>query len=223
VSNPSPGLSEGGSPYSPRATYFSVDPLQRESDSDVPPPEVDIVRDATGEVIDVKLCTSFQHARHRSSVSLPEEYDLKRRGSMTLNNVSFQDDMFRVTGFHGCRYHVDYHLQSMESTPEVEGDVFRVLKEDILYFFTPPVHAIPLNPRLSPEIPRMPGPQTVSCFVADLDNSEVRRLSVTIDDEEERQRREVLSPKDDRQWRKILEWTVDGHASVDTIVREVLA
>jgi hypothetical protein len=222
ASGPSPGLSDICSSYSPRATDFTANVL-RESDTDIPPPEIDVVKDPTGEVVDVKLATSFLNCRRRSSVSFPEEYDLKRRGSMTLNNVAFMDDMFRVTGFHGCRYHVDYHLQSMENTDEVEQDVFRVLKEDILYFFAPPVHAMPLNPRLSPEIPRLHGPRTVTCIIADLDTWEVRKLSVQIQDDEERHRRETLTPKDDRQWQRIQEWAMDGYVSVENIIKEVLA
>jgi hypothetical protein len=111
----------------------------------------------------------------------------------------------------------------MENSPEVEGDVFRVLKEDILYFFTPPIHAMPLNPLFSPDIPRLSGPRTVTCTVADLDTYKVRRLAVRIEDEEELHGRETLVPKDDRPWQRIQEWSTDGFTKVDTIVRQVLA
>jgi|SRR5579859_5454274 len=216
-----PSLGESCSPFSPRISESPTDPLEPERD--IPPPEVDVIKDQNGEVVDVKLATSFQHCRRRSSATLPDDIDLKRRGSITLNNVTFTEDPFRVTGFHSCRYHVDYHLQSMESTPEVEKDVFRVLKEDILFFFTPPVHAMPLNPRLSPALPRtFSGQRKVTCLIADLDAVEIHRLTVLIEDDEEQQTREIIPPKDDRQWRRLQEWAIDGHAGMEAIVKEVL-
>jgi hypothetical protein len=223
ASNQSPSLTDGGSPFSPRTADDTV-AVRRDSDQDIPPPEVDVIKDSTGEVIEVKLTTSFQHARRQSGGTLPEDYDLKRRGSMTLNNVAFWEDVFRVTGFHGGRYHVDYHLQSMEPTEDVEADVFRVLKEDILFFFTPPVHAMPLNPARTPDIPRvLPGRQKVSCVIADIDNLVVQRLTVTIEEQEERHERDILEPKNDRQWQRVQEWAMERSSGIDSLVKEVLA
>jgi hypothetical protein len=220
---PSPTLGEGDSPLSPRTVEYSTD-VRRESDGDLPSPEVDVIKDATGEVVEVKLATSFQSCRRRSSGTLPDDYDLKRRGSMTLNNVTFVEDMFRVTGYHGGQYHVDFHLQAMERTETVEADIFRVLKEDILYFFTPPVHAIPLNPSRTPELPRfLPGQRKVSCVIADIDASEIIQLTVRIEGEEELHERDLLSPKDDRQWRKVLSWAMDGTMRIDELVKQVLS
>ena len=223
VSNASPTLGDSCSPFSPRATDYSTD-VRRESDGDLPSPEVDVIKDATGEVVEVRLATSFQTCRRRSSGTFQEDYDLKRRGSMTLNNVVFTEDMFRVTGFHGRQYHVDYHLQSMERTETVETDVFRVLKEDILYFFTPPVHAIPLHPTRTPEIPRsLPGQRKVTCVIADIDASEIVQLTVRIEDEEEHHERETLTPKDDSQWRKVQNWAREGTMGIDELVKLVLS
>lgn len=174
--------------------------------------------------MEVKLATSFQSCRRRSSGTFPEDYDLKRRGSMTLNNVAFVEDIFRVTGFHGGQYHVDYHLQSMERTENVETDVFRVLKEDILFFFTPPVHAIPLNPSRTPELPRfLPGQKKVTCVIVDIDASEIIQLTVRMEDEEELHEREVLNPKDDRQWQKVQTWALDETMGIDELVKQVLS
>ena len=224
ASNSSPNLGESCSPLSPRTADYSTD-VRRESEGDLPSPEVDVIKDATGEVVEVKLATSFQTCRRRSSGTFQEDFDLKRRGSMTLNNVAFTEDMFRVTGFHDGQYHVDYHLQSMERTGNVEADVSRVLKEDILFFFTPPIHAIPLHPTRSPELPRsLPGQRKVSCVIADIDTSEIVQLTVRIDDEEEEQHdREILTAKDDSQWRKVQNWAVNGTTGIDELVKLVLS
>ena len=220
---PSPNLGDSCSPFSPRTTDFTTD-TRRESDGDPSSPEVDVIKDVTGEVVEVKLATSFQSCRRRSSGTFPEDYDLKRRGSMTLNNVAFVEDIFRVTGFHGGQYHVDYHLQSMERTENVETDVFRVLKEDILFFFTPPVHAIPLNPSRTPELPRfLPGQKKVTCVIVDIDASEIIQLTVRMEDEEELHEREVLNPKDDRQWQKVQTWALDETMGIDELVKQVLS
>ena len=223
ASNTSPNLGESCSPFSPRtADYVTDEP--RESDGDLPSPEVDVIKDATGEVVEVKLATSFQTCRRRSSGTFQEDYDLKRRGSMTLNNVVFTEDTFRVTGFHGGQYYVDYHLQSMERTENIETDIFRVLKEDILFFFTPPVHAIPLNPTRTPEIPRpLPGQRKVTCVIADIDASEIVQLTVRIEDDEEQHEREILTPKDDSQWQKVQNWAKDGTMGIDELVKLVLS
>lgn len=222
VSNPSSGLGESCSPLSPKTGHYAPDP-RRESDGDQSSPEVDVIKDSTGEVIDVKLTTSFQSNQRRSSGTVPDTYDMKRRGSMQLNNVAFREDIFRVTGFHSGEYHVDYHLQSMERTEELEADVFRVLKEDILYFFTPPIHAMPHNPNRSPEFPRYPpGARKVTCTIADLDTKQVTLLTVRVDDDEESHERDILVPKDDRQWTKVQSWAMHGTSQIDTLVKEVL-
>ena len=223
VSNTSPGLGDSCSPLSLRTGEYAADP-RRESDPDQSSPEVDVIKDSAGEVIDVRLTTSFQSNRRQSSGTVPDHYDMKRRGSMQLNNVAFREDIFRVTGFHGGEYHVDYHLQSMERTDEVETDVFRVLKEDILYFFTPPIHAIPLNnPNRSPEIPRYPpGSRKVTCTIADLDTNEVTLLTVRVDEDEESHQRDLLTPRNDRQWLKVQSWALHGTTQIDDLVKEVL-
>src|SRR5271170_1639283 len=59
VSNTSSGLGDSGSPVSPRTGEYAADP-RRESDLDQSSPEVDVIKDSMGEVIDVKLTTSFQ-------------------------------------------------------------------------------------------------------------------------------------------------------------------
>ena len=223
ASNPSANLGESGSPFSPRTVDYTMD-ARRESNGDLPSPEVDVIKDVTGEVVEVKLATSFQTCRRRSSGTFQEDYDLKRRGSMTLNNVAFTEDMFRVTGFHSGQYHVDYHLQSMERTENVEADVFRVLKEDILYYFTPPVHAIPLNPMRPPEIPRsLPHQRKVTCVIADIDASEIIQLTVQIEDEAELHQREILTPKDDSQWQNVQNWAMNGTMGIDEVVKLVLS
>jgi hypothetical protein len=223
ASNSSPSLTESGSPFSPRTSDYTVT-VRRDSEQDIPTPEIEVIKDSTGEVVDVKLATSFQHTRRQSSGTLPDDYDLKRRGSMTLNNVTYWEDVFRVTGFHAGRYHVDYHLQSMEPTENVEADVFRVLKEDILFIFTPPIHAMPLNLSRAPEIPRvLHGQQKVSCVIADIDNLVVQRLSVQIEEQEERHEREILGPKNDRQWPRVQEWAMERYTGIDSLVKEVLA
>ena len=222
VSNPSSGLGESCSPLSPKTGHYAPGP-RRESDGDTSSPEVDVIKDATGEVIDVKLSTSFQLNRRRSSGTLHDSYDLKRRGSMQLNNVAFREDIFRVTGFHSGEYHVDYQLQSMERTDAVEADVFRVLKEDILYFFIPPVHAIPLNPSRSPELARYPpGARKVTCTIADLDINQVILLTVRVDDDEESHERDILVPKNDRQWTKVQSWAMHGTSQIGDLVKEAL-
>jgi hypothetical protein len=204
-------------------TGFSTDP-RPELDRDIPSPEVDVIKDAMGEAVEVKLATSFQSCRRRSSGTLPNDYDLKRRGSMTLNNVTFTEDIFRVTGFHGGQYHVDFHLQSMERTENIEMDIFRVLKEDILFFFTPPIHAIPLNPSRTPELLRyFPGQRKVTCVIVDMDASEVIQLTVRIEDEEELHERDLLTLKDDRQWRKVQNWAMDGIIGMDELVKQALS
>jgi hypothetical protein len=219
-------LGESCSPFSPRTADSPVE--HRDSGTDTPIlPEVEVIKDLTGEMIDVKLMTSFQHSRRQSEGTIPEDIDLKRRGSMTLNNVTFNEDTFRVTGYHSGRYHVDYHLQSMERTDDLESDVFRVLKEDILYFFTPPIHAMPLIPKSPLRLPRIiQGQRQVSCVVADLDTLELIRLTVRLDDDEERQECTPLTPKDDRPWRRIQDWAIH-HSSqtggIDNLIKEVLA
>lgn len=222
ASNPSPGQAESCSPFSPRASDHSID-VRRESEQDLPPLEVDVIKDSTGEVIDVRLTTSFQTSRRRSSSTLPEDYDLKRRGSMTLNNVAYVDDTFRVTGYHTGKYHVDYHLQSMERTDDVEADVFRALNEDVLYFFTPPIHAMPVNPIASPPLPRISGPRKVGCVIADLDTLEIHKLSVSIDDDEELREREQMEIGDEEKWKRIREWAIDGTSGIDNFVKDILA
>ena len=221
VSNTGCGLGQSCSPVSPRTRDFVADP-RRESDGQSSP-EVDVIKDATGEVIDVKLTTSFQSNRRRSSLTLSDSYDVKRRGSMQLNNVAFKEAIFRVTGFHGGEYHVDYHLQSMERRDEIEADVFRVLKEDILYFFTPPIHAIPPNPGRFPELPRYPpGARKVTCTIADMDTNELILLTVRVDDEEVSHERDILTAEDDRQWTRVQSWAMHGNAQIDTLVKDVL-
>jgi hypothetical protein len=181
-----------------------------------------VIKDATGEFVEVKLSTSFQNARRRSSGTLPDDFDLRRRGSMTLNNVTFVDDPFRVTGYHGGKYHVDYRLQSMEPTEDLENDVFRALKEDILFFSMPPVQSIPSNPSRSLEIPKfLPGERKVTCVIAYIEASEIVKLTVRIDDEE--QEREVLGTTDDRQWRRVQNWAINGTVGIDELVQEVLS
>ena len=220
--NTSPNLGESCSPFSPRTSGSPTD-ARKESDGDLPSPEVDVIKDVTGEVVEVKLATSFQTCRPRSSGTFQEDYDLKRRGSMTLNNVVFTEDMFRVTEFHRGQYHVDFHLQSTERTENIETDVFRALREDILFFFTPPVHAIPLNPVRIPELPRsLPGERKVTCVIADIDASEIVQLTVRIEDEEEHER-EILTPKDDSQWRKVQNWATNGTMGMDELVKLVLS
>lgn len=223
MSNKILAFGDGGSPYSPRNSEFPTE-IRRASDSDLPSPEIDVIQDATGEVVEVKLATSFQSCRRRSSGTFPEDYDLRHRGSMTLNNVAFTEDMFRITGFHRGKYHVDYQLQSMERTEDVESDVFRVLKEDILFFFTPPVHAVPLHPSRVPELPRFPpGQRKATCVIADVDAWEVVQLTIHMGDEEEQQEKETLGPKDDRQWRKVLDWALHGTMGIDELVKLVLS
>jgi len=186
---------------------------------------MEVIKDSMGEMIDVKLTTSFQTpSTGRSGTALPEEIDLHRRGSMTLNNVVFTDDVFRATGHHARKYHVDYHLQSMERTPEVENDVFEALKEDILFFFTPPVHAIPLNPNQPLELPRaLQGDKKVACIMADMDTLDIHRLIVRIEDEEELHEHELVGPKDDRAWRKAQEWAMTKSGGMDRLIRELLS
>ena len=222
VSNPSPGQHESFSPFSPRASDCAID-ARRESDQDIPPPEVEVIKNSTGEVIDVKLTTSFHTSRRRSSSTLPEDLDLKRRGSMTLNNVAYMEDAFRVTGYHSGKYHVDYHLQSMERTDDVEGDVFRALNEDVLFFSAPPVHAMPVNPVSSPPIPRILGPRKVSCLIVDLDTSIIHKFSVSIVDDEELQEREAIEMGDEAKWRKVQEWAMGGSTGIDNFVKDILA
>jgi hypothetical protein len=112
----------------------------------------------------------------------------------------------------------------MEPTEDVDADVFRVLKEDILFIFTPPVHVMPLNPSRTPEIPRvLPGQRKVTCVVADIDNLVVQRLSVQIEEQEERHEREILVPKNDRQWLRVQEWATERSTGIDSLVKEVLA
>ena len=224
ASNPGTTLGESCSPLSPRTGDFTSD-TRRESDGDILPPELDITKDATGEFVDVKLSTSFRIGRRRSSGTFPDDYDLKRRGSMTLNNVSFTEDTFRVTGFHGGQYHVDYHLQSMERTDDIDTQVFRVLREDILYFFTPPIHALPLSlaPSRSPEIPCFgQGQRKVTCIIADLDALDLRKLTVRIEDEDQ-QECEPLTPKDDRQWRQVQDFAMRNTSGIDELVKQVLS
>ena len=223
ASNPSATLGESCSPLSPRTGEYTVD-IGRQSDGEISPPEVDVIKDVTGEVVDVKLATSFQAGRRRSSGTFPDDYELKRRGSMTLNNVTFTEDVFRVTGFHGGHYHVDYHLQSMERTEEIDAEVLRVLKEDILFFFTPPIHAIPLNISRFPEIPRFaPGQRKVSCLIADVDALELRQLTIRKEEDEEQQERETVRPKDDRQWRKVQEFAIRESTGIDELIKQVLS
>lgn len=222
VSNPSPGQNESCSPFSPRASDYAID-ARRESDQDLPPPEVEVIKDTTGEVIDVKLSTSFQTGRRRSSSTLPEDFDLKRRGSMTLNNVAYTEDAFRVTGYHSGKYHVDYHLQSMERTDDVEGDVFRALNEDVLFFFAPPIHVAPVNPISSPPVPRVSGQRKVSCLIADLDTLIIHKFSVRIEDDEEVQEREAIEMGDEEKWRKVQEWAIGGSTGIDDFVNDILA
>ena len=222
VSNPSPSQSESCSPFSPRASDYTID-VRRESDQDLPPPEVEVIKDSTGEVVDVRLMTSFQTHRRRSSSTLPEVYDLKRRGSMTLNNVTHMEDTFKVAGYHSGRYHVDYHLQSMERTNDVEGDVFRALSEDILFFCTPPVHAMPVNQTSSPPLPRVSGSRKVSCIIADLDTLELHKVSVCIQHDEELREREILEAGDEDKWNKLREWAKEGTTGIDNFVKEILA
>ena len=187
-------------------------------------PEMEIVRDNTSEIIDVKFSSTYTC---QSSGTLLDPVELPRRGSMALNNIMFTDDVFRATGYHTRRYHVDYHLQSMARTSDVENDVFHALKEDILYFFTPPVHAIPLNPNMPLELPRiLQGEKKVSCIVADLDTFEVYKLILRIEADEELQEREQLNPKDDRPWRKVQDWAMDttNHITgMDNLVKGVLS
>jgi hypothetical protein len=223
ASNFGPNQGESCSPLSSRPPDFRKDSHHRESDSDISPPDIDIIKDATGEVIDIKLATSFRTSQRLSSGTQSDDYDLKRQGSMSLNNVTFIEDVFRVTGFHGGGYHVDYHLQSMERTDEVEADVLRVLKEDILFFFTPPVHAIPVNPSRSPEPPRLPqGQKKVSCVIADIDALEIYQLTVHIEEEDEQHERDILGPKDDRQWQRVQEWAMHGTTGIEEMVKEIL-
>ena len=218
---------ESAGPISPQ-TDTSPSP-QRDSGSIPASPEVDVIKDETGEVVEVKLSTTFQQNRHPSNASVQyEDYDLKRRGSMTLGNVAFTEDVFRVTSFHTLPYHADYHLQSMELTSsDFENDVFRVLKEDILFFFTPPVHATPLNPNAIPEIPRYPlGQRKVSCIVFNMEDIAVTQLTVRLTGEdEEQQERETIPSKDDRLWRKVQEWASDSNStiSIDELVKRILS
>jgi len=180
----SSNLSGTGSPLSPRPKGIKVH-ARSESDSEPSSPEVDVLKDATGEVVDVKFSTSFQNGMRRvSGDTIADEHDFMRRGSMTLNNVVYLEDVFRVTGYHSGGYHVDFHLQSMDRTDDIEASVFRVLKEDILFFYTPPVHAVPLHPPQIPEMPRFdPGQRRVSCIIADVDMGFVTKLSVRVDDD----------------------------------------
>lgn len=184
---------------------------------------MEVIKNSTGEVIDVKLTTSFHTGRRRSSSTLPEDFDLKRRGSMTLNNVAYMEDAFRVTGYHSGKYHVDYHLQSMERTDDVEGDVFRALNEDVLFFSAPPVHAMPVNPISSPPVPRILGLRKVSCLIADLDTLIIHKFSVSIVDDEELQEREAIEMGDEEKWRKVQEWAMGGSTGIDNFVKDILA
>ena len=218
---------ESASPNSPRT---DTSPEPRGDSGSIPAsPEVDVIKDATGEVVEVKLTTTFQQNRHPSDTSVQhEDYDLKRRGSMTLNNVAFTEDVFRVTSFHTLPYHADYHLQSMERTSsDFETDIFRVLREDILFFFTPPIHATLLNPNVTPELPRYPVDQRkVSCIIFDLEATAVAQLTVRLTEEDdEQQERETIPSKDDRLWRKVQEWASDSSStiSVDELVKRILS
>lgn len=227
VSNQSSSnLSGTGSPFSPRTKDFKIHD-RAESDGDLSSPEVDVVKDAAGEVVDVKLSTSFQNGvRGVSGENITDQHDIVRRGSMSLNNVMYIEDAFRVTGYHAGGYHVDYHLQSMERTDDLGESVFRVLKEDILFFYTPPVHAVPLHPPQMQEMPRFgPGQRKVSCIIADIDSGIVERLSVKVDDdvEIEGQETEILGLKNDSLWRQLQDWALDGVKGMDQIIDEILA
>lgn len=214
---------ESISPDSPQ----TENPVPRHDSGSVPAsPEVDVLKESNGEVIEVKLTSNFA-TRQPSTTNLHGDYDLRRRGSMALNNVAFTEDVFRVTSFHTLPYHADYHLQSMEPTSDYENDVFRVLKEDILFFFTPPVHATPLNPVATPEMPRYPpGQRTASCIVFNMEAAAVTQLIVRLTEEdEEQQDREPVPSKDDRLWRKVQSWASDikSTISIDELVKRTLS
>jgi hypothetical protein len=115
----------------------------------------------------------------------------------------------------------------MESTPDVETEVFRALKEDILFFSVPPVIPTATNPTASPEIPRYhpAGQRKVSCLIADLDEATVTQLTVRQTEDEEQQDRETVPAKDDRLWRKIQSWAADSKntTSIDELVKLILS
>jgi len=231
ASSSSPGFVESSSPFSARRGESPIE--HRDSDSDTTAPiETEVIKDANGEVVDVKSVPLFHCSRRQSGGTIPDEIDIKRRGSMTLNNVTYTEDTFRVTGYHSGRYHADFHLQSMERTEDLEADVFRVLKEDILYFFTPPVHATPLVQIAPPETHRdLQHQREVTCIIADMDTLELTRLTVCLEEDEEQQERTTLTSKDDRPWRRIQDWAIRKSTptptptpgGIDNLITEVLA
>jgi hypothetical protein len=213
---------------SPSPTQTNYIEPRRDSDPICASPEVDVIKDSTGEVIEVKLTTTFAPTRPATSPPQPfHSFDVRRRGSMTLHNVTFTDDVFRITSYHNLPYHPDFHVQSMESTPDVETEVFRALKEDILFFSVPPVIPTATNPTASPEIPRFPpgGQRKVACLIADLDDATVTQLAVRQTEDEELQDREPVPAKDDRLWRKIQSWASDSKntTSIDELVKLILS
>jgi hypothetical protein len=115
----------------------------------------------------------------------------------------------------------------MESTPDVETEVFRTLKEDILFFSVPPVFPTATNPNASPEIPRFPpgSQRKVACLIADLDGATVTQLTVRQTEDEEQQNCETVPAKDDRLWRKIQSWAADSKntTSIDGLVKLILS
>jgi hypothetical protein len=110
----------------------------------------------------------------------------------------------------------------MERTSDVEGDVFRALNEDVLFFFTPPVHVMPANPMASPPLPRVLGQRNVSCIIADLDTLEIQKLSVSIVHDEELRVREKLEMGDEDKWKRVREWALNGTTGIDNFVKDIL-
>jgi hypothetical protein len=213
---------EGGYTESPRLERTEFTLPEGDTDTSVTLPEMEVVRDDTSELVDVKSPAAFPVAERRRSSGTIVPGGQERLGSLTLSNVVFQEDVFRVTGYHNRLYHVDYHLQSMPRSTDVDNVVFRVLKEDILFFMTPPTQSLSNLPL---ELPRMlQGEKKVSCVVADMDTLEIYRLRLRMVGDEEIQERERLTPKVDRTWRKVQEWALKpSQTSMDQLLKDIFS